>query len=183
MTLDLYAEARLALCSLLFGAFAGIYYDIFGFFRSLLPSAPANERGRRLLAHVLTFFLDFLCVLSLGALFVLFLYELHDGVFRFYTLPPLLLGAVLYAKTARKAVRFLLLHLSFWIKKLIYLLFHPLFAAFGNIFLPFLQKNMKKPLSRLKKCVKIKSNKHEKQKPHGQRNIKTKESYGKTKRA
>ena len=183
MTLDLYAEMRLALGALFFGIGAGLYYDIFGFFRSLLPSASANKKGRRLLAHASTFLFDFLCVLSLGALFVLFLYELHDGVFRFYTLPPLLLGAVLYAKTARRVVRFLLDRLSFWIKKLIYLLFYPLIAGFGNIFLPFLQKNMKKLLSILRKHVKIKSNKHEKQKPNGQRNIKIKESYGKTKRA
>ena len=183
MTFSLYAEARLVLCSLFFGIGAGLYYDIFGFFRALLPSAPENRRGRRLLSYTVTFLFDFLCVVSLGVLLILFLYELHDGVFRFYILPSLLLGAVLYAKTVGKAVRFLLTRLSFWLKRLINLLFYPLFAVFGNIFLPFLRKNMKKPLSRLRKRVKIKSNKHQKQKPLGQRNVKIKESYGKTKRA
>ncbi len=181
MTVALLSELRFALGALAFGAFSGLYYDLFRFLRALFIREAPEGRVRCALAVMLTFTLDFLCVLSLGALFILLLYELHDGVLRFYALPPLLLGAVLYAKTAGRIVRFLFAHLAHGIKKLFFLLFHPLFAIIRNIFCPFVRQIAKKTLSFITKRVKMKGKKKQKP-PKGQGQIKIKEPYGKTKR-
>ncbi len=181
MTVELLSELRFALGALLFGVFSGLYYDLFRFLRVLLLREAPRGRARRALSAIFLFTLDFLCVLSLGALFILLLYELHDGVLRFYALPPLLLGFFLYAKTAGRIVRFLLTRLARGIKRLLFLLFHPLFAIISNIFCPFARQIAKKTLSFITKCVKIKGKKN-KMSPKGQNQRKNKEPYGKTKR-
>ncbi len=185
MTVSLLSEFFFFFSSLCFGAFSGFYYDLFRFLRAVFgkkKNALPAKKAFAVLRFSITFVSDFLCIALLGVFYTLFLYEVHNGVFRFYAFFSLVAGFWIYGKTLGKLVRFLLFRLAYVIRKCLSFLFYPVFRFFRNIFIPFGRYFKQKTLSFRKKCVKIISKKNKKATfAQNRKNIK-KEPYGKTKR-
>ncbi len=151
MTVSQKGELLFFIASFLFGVGAGILYDGFRFLRMLLGMRRAGnecpkkdkERGKLSLAGAVTFLLDFLYVLIGGVLYTLFLYEMHSGIFRFYSLLALGLGTLLYLKTLSRVLLFLLAPVAVFLKHLTGRILYPLgkfFRAMYRIFLKLLRK-------------------------------------------
>lgn len=146
MTVTLEGELIFFAASLLFGLLAGVLYDAFRFLRTLLgirapkavraPSSPNNaeaqgktpskKRGLPV-GHIFTGFADFGYVVSVGVLYILLIYAVHSGIFRFYSLFALLLGIFLYLKTISHAVLFFLLPLAGFFRRVLQYVFYPLY--------------------------------------------------------
>ena len=139
MSLSLRGELLFLALSLLFGILLGLLYDLFRFLRALLGVYPlkAVKAGRAApVPKVITFFLDTLYMLSSGVLYIVFVYALHSGIFRFYSVAMLALGAFLYLKTLSRVLLFLLLHVSKMLRRFLSLLLSP----FWRCFCTFLRK-------------------------------------------
>ncbi len=185
MTVSFWAELRFLGFAFLFGVFCGIYYDVFRFLRALLgrrkalctPSLP-----HRIFYISAVLIRDFLCIVLLGVLYVLFLYETHDGIFRFYSLFSLSAGILLYEKTIGRWILIFFRRTAFWIRKFLSFLFYPVFCIYRNIFCPISRYFKQKTLSFLTRCVKIKGKKSRKTVLATNQKTVKKEPYGKTKR-
>lgn len=151
MTVSQKGELLFFIASFLFGVGNGILYDGFRFLRMLLGVRRAGnecpqknkERGKLSLAGVVTFLLDFLCILIGGVLYTLFLYEAHSGIFRFYSLLALGLGTLLYLKTLSRVTLFLLAPAAVFLKRLANGILYPsrkFFRAIFRVFLKLLRK-------------------------------------------
>lgn len=185
MTVSFLSELRFFLLSFVFGAFGGVYYDLFRFLRALKGQKASPEKQhlwRNFLSFAALFILDFLCVSSLGAIYCVFLYETHNGFFRFYSLASVLLGFFLYQKTVGKMIVFLLRRMAFLIRKCLSFLFYPVSSVFRKIFLPIFRYFKQKTLSFAQRCVKIRGKKNALGKLASHKKKQKKEPYGKAKR-
>lgn len=152
MTVSQKSELLFFLLSFLFGVGLGVLYDGFRLLRILLgvregakvPPKTKKEKAKKCsLSGTVTFLLDFLYVLTGGIVYTLFLYEAHSGIFRFYSLLALGIGALLYMKTLSRATLFLLAPIVLIVKRVAKSVLYPskkLLKGFIRIFLKALRK-------------------------------------------
>ena len=145
MTVSQKGELIFFAVSFLLGLANGVLYDVFRFFRMLLgvrkaQAKPQKQNKSKLsLSDIVTFFLDFLYVLLFGALYILFLYEIHSGVFRAYSLLAMGLGALLYFKTVSRVILFLLVPTVLFLRRVGYATLYPFGKIFRFVFGTFLK--------------------------------------------
>ena len=83
---------------------AAIFYGgLWGLFSALRVLPPLDSEGKREKKHLVGyFFFDLLFCLTTGAAYMLFLFALHNGIFRVYSLLLAFCGAYLLRHAVRR---------------------------------------------------------------------------------
>ena len=161
MTVSMTGELLFLLASFVFGVCTGGAYDVLRIGRMLMgvryAGAPYRNfsavslpligrrtamrycrKERRALLFFPVLLGDVFFFLLLGIAYPVFLYAVHSGVFRLYSLLALFFGFLLYRQSVGRAVLFLSSYIIFALRALCdylwFFVFHPLGLLFGILF-------------------------------------------------
>ncbi|MCQ2385206.1 MAG: hypothetical protein MJ078_00805 [Clostridia bacterium] len=157
MNISMKEEGLFFLWSLAFGFCSGFLYHLFCFspffgeVRKASPlwqtlrqkpplklALPEAKAGKRPFGKAMQFVGDTLYFLLTTALYCVFLFYTHDGVFRFHSLIALIAGHIFYRKTAGKPIFSALLYLYFFLwagtRYVAFFILLPVFRPFSLLF-------------------------------------------------